>query len=104
MSTSYDTNSAAEIQIEKEIQDQILRKSFLDEEKKKRGQLKMKLYQEFTLGLFCGLILNFVGILISFCVKSRHFKEGIVTGFIYFIFFAILSAIGYGLHIYEFLN
>ena len=100
MSTSYDTNSAAEIQIEKEIQQQTFRRSFIDEEKKKRGQVKMKLYQEFTLGFFCGLILNIIGIVICCFVKSKHFKEGIISGFIYFMFFALLTVIGIALYRY----
>lgn len=100
MSTSYDTNSAAEIQIEKEIQNQKFKESFLKENKRQKGKAKMLTYQEFTLGFFTGLILNIFGILISFWVVSKHFQEGVISGFIYFMFFAILSVFGYSMYNY----
>lgn len=103
MSFSDETNSAAEMQIEKEMQQQTFRKSFIDEEKKQKGFVKLQMYHEFTLGFFTGLILNVVGLLVSLCVSSKHFKEGTIAGFIYFMFFAILSTIGVLLYNYALL-
>lgn len=104
MSYSEETNSAAEMQIEKEIQQQTFRRSFIDEEKKQKGYIKLKMHQEFTLGFFCGLILNLIGLGIGFCVKSKHFREGTIAGFIYFMFFGILTVIGIMLYKYALLK
>ena len=65
----------------------------MDQNEKTKGfknkQNKAK-NQEFVFGFITGVFFNFFAITILFFINSKHFKEGVVVGWIYCGVFAIL--------------
>lgn len=58
----------------------------------KKKQVKNR---EYVLGFLSGFIFNFFAVFGFCCFKSKHYKEGIFIGWIYFLIFIIFTIMAF---------